>query len=203
MVFSTYVEVILARWTLSVTIVSFLHVCGGDPDWRIWCFCNVWFSPRMWRWSSSNLNHQFHQLVFSTYVEVILINPANSAISRGFLHVCGGDPIYLPCYQACILFSPRMWRWSSFRLLGCEWFVVFSTYVEVIPTNESEVLAAGSFLHVCGGDPSKIPFHKLCLAFSPRMWRWSLYDTSWIFPAMVFSTYVEVILRNWHIEAIS
>ena len=50
-VFSTYVEVILTSKWLSVTGVSFLHVCGGDPTATLTAVSGYKFSPRMWRWS--------------------------------------------------------------------------------------------------------------------------------------------------------
>ena len=73
LVFSTYVEVILYKNLKLLERPSFLHVCGGDPNVPVTNMVSHWFSPRMWRWSrhySSNL-HQY--MVFSTYVEVILV----------------------------------------------------------------------------------------------------------------------------------
>ena len=71
-VFSTYVEVILILRTLVIHMMSFLHVCGGDPDIKL------------------GENHDF--VVFSTYVEVILMSSSGLETIVSFLHVCGGDP---------------------------------------------------------------------------------------------------------------
>ena len=49
-------------------------------------------------------------LVFSTYVEVILTSDKNTLINLRFLHVCGGDPKDEADFIRCVAFSPRMWR---------------------------------------------------------------------------------------------
>ena len=51
-VFSTYVEVIPPVQNFTPTLISILHVCGGDPQ----------FDHNVYKWKE----------VFSTYVEVIL-----------------------------------------------------------------------------------------------------------------------------------
>ena len=89
-VFSTYVEVILAKKIVWHGTFSFLHVCGGDPDKE---------------------NHVDPDVaVFSTYVEVILVYVTFPDASPCFLHVCGGDPNckYVSAFRPW--FSPRMWR---------------------------------------------------------------------------------------------
>ena len=48
--------------------------------------------------------------VFSTYVEVILRRITRVNRSKGFLHVCGGDPTCVPVNSSKNEFSPRMWR---------------------------------------------------------------------------------------------
>ena len=70
-VFSTYVEVIL-RWSRNDWPCSgILHVCGGDPKYGVVPCNETMYSPRMWRWSSTNLREKINEKVFSTYVEVI------------------------------------------------------------------------------------------------------------------------------------
>ena len=49
-------------------------------------------------------------VVFSTYVEVILIIAKLLIFSSGFLHVCGGDPKVMQYIYSAGKFSPRMWR---------------------------------------------------------------------------------------------
>ena len=91
-VFSTYVEVILEWSTRSSQTWSFLHVCGGDPQCKAKTTKLDSFSPRMWRWSYTNLKLLEWPCVFSTYVEVI--------------------PDVLRLVFVIKVFSPRMWRWS-------------------------------------------------------------------------------------------
>ena len=50
------------------------------------------------------------QHVFSTYVEVILLNSTNFNVIPGILHVCGGDPNDLNFKKYNGEYSPRMWR---------------------------------------------------------------------------------------------
>ena len=127
----------------------------------------------MWRWSWFRLLDLAVDSVFSTYVEVILLHDFYKSIHLSILHVCGGDPILLLELICCLLYSPRMWRWSySWR----KW--------------KTETI---SILHVCGGDPSMLLSGCKNIEYSPRMWRWS---PSWkitISKILVFSTYVEVI----------
>ena len=67
------------------------------------------------------------------------------------LHVCGGDPARV--------------------LDGFTPFVVFSTYVEVIPKSIKAGAKIFSILHVCGGDPILHVDDAVKQAYSPRMWR--------------------------------
>ena len=72
-VFSTYVEVILKAMQQSQQMQSILHVCGGDPNWRVehrrWCR----YSPRMWRWSLRGIDQKETITVFSTHVESVTV----------------------------------------------------------------------------------------------------------------------------------
>ena len=92
-------------------------------------------------------------IVFSTYVEVILNILGIVHAHSSFLHVCGGDP-------ELVAQANRAAR-------------VFSTYVEVILPSSVAVLSGIGFLHVCGGDPSSWNNLIASELFSPRMWRWS------------------------------
>ena len=89
-----------------------------------------------------------------------------------------------------------MWRWSwhSVRRKINGW--VFSTYVEVIPHNFRRWTHKCCVLHVCGGDPHLGIRDADSLKCSPRMWRWSLPLQQCSKQMLVFSTYVEVILRE-------
>ena len=93
----------------------------------------------------------------------------------------------------CLLYSPRMWRWSQKENYQPWCGSVFSTYVEVILVRNPTEITSWSILHVCGGDPNRIVIFFCCFRYSPRMWRWS-FDLWPYFPCWpVFSTYVEVI----------
>ena len=70
---------------------------------------------------------------------------------KSILHVCGGDPTY---DANDVYFS-----------------VVFSTYVEVIPSIFHEAGSQNCILHVCGGDPFIQRWIWLKQKYSPRMWR--------------------------------
>ena len=91
-VFSTYVEVIPLLPSLPSALLSFLHVCGGDPALTARIFFSAPFSPRMWRWSWRTRYKNEWAGVFSTYVEVIPVKILTIWMIQSFLHVCGGDP---------------------------------------------------------------------------------------------------------------
>ena len=152
------------------------------------------YSPRMWRWSSRS--RLFHRciLVFSTYVEVILIIVIFGYELACILHVCGGDPVTSIWSAPVTLYSPRMWRWSFLLWYGGNWHSVFSTYVEVILSRAKENDDKMCILHVCGGDPRSNVLTLVIIWYSPRMWRWSFHVVVLSNSLSVFSTYVEVIL---------
>ena len=117
-------------------------------------------------------------------------------ITVGVLHVCGGDPAksyYLQIFKEC---SPRMWRWSLKQPLHLPLCLVFSTYVEVILYLKCGDRIYLGVLHVCGGDPTAFKSRLSIWWCSPRMWRWSCSNPLVSFAVEVFSTYVEVFLKN-------
>ena len=77
------------------------------------------------------------------------------------------------CYIGiCLVYSPRVWRWSCF-----DWRIelqdlVFSTCVEVIPITKHSEAVTPSILHVCGGDPVSTYLAFSWFKYSPRMWRY-------------------------------
>ena len=86
------------RWSLARFIDSslkgcILHVCGGDPFNFVNYKSDETYSPRMWRWSYIYLVNFLGLHVFSTYVEVILIESVKTSFPSCILHVCGGDPV--------------------------------------------------------------------------------------------------------------
>ena len=107
----------------------------------------------MWRWSCNLQLSIWYHLVFSTYVEVILMDWLTQNVFPWF--------------------SPRMWRWSSCFAEYCLHPCVFSTYVEVILNSAVVKIKEKGFLHVCGGDPHSTNIRDGHKWFSPRMWRWS------------------------------
>ena len=169
----------------------------------------------MWRWSCGGSKTIRSNVVFSTYVEVILEPTGFQHNPWSILHVCGGDPKRVIATQTDIQYSPRMWRWSCINAKTLALTNVFSPYVEVIPTQSGMRITKSCILHVCGGDPGSLVAFEPGYKYSPRMWRWSrpqrklcclygsilhvcggdpkirdLEDNNYV----VFSTYVEVIL---------
>ena len=166
-------EVILWIALCADSKLCILHVCGGDPEAQSLVCWFGRYSPRMWRWSYHHCAFLRSCRVFSTYVEVIPASMVPALIASGILHVCGGDPFTVFFHQHTSKYSPRMWRWSFFLSWDSKKWSVFSTYVEVIPSNGLKCINWASILHVCGGDPtSPLPLKYMC-PYSPRMWRWS------------------------------
>ena len=151
------------------------------------------YSPRMWRWSLDAMNLHVGLPVFSTYVEVIPTSLNVNKFEPSILHVCGGDPFSSLLNHRINLYSPRMWRWSRLYFALSLAFLVFSTYVEVIPLCGLSSIMLLGILHVCGGDPIGDDDVQLPLLYSPRMWRWSHPPVKHRWRYLVFSTYVEVI----------
>ena len=142
-VFSTYVEVILQSYRRIPFAVSVLHVCGGDPRvvWSSVLRCRC--SPRMWRWSRKANSDAEIDIVFSTYVEVILFWILFSTSGSCVLHVCGGDPSFRKQGHQAVVCSPRMWRWSYPQFSYRSMKIVFSTYVEVILEFRDSLILSG------------------------------------------------------------
>ena len=72
-VFSTYVEMILWQALADFFNVCILHVCGDDPTSATFWTFEIKYSPRMWRWSLTLPFAIDVSSVFSTYVEMILL----------------------------------------------------------------------------------------------------------------------------------
>ena len=169
----------------------------------------------MWRWSQLSSPRISQTVVFSTYVEVILIFKMRcssiivfstyvevilsqwicGADSSSILHVCGGDPVVGVPWLSRNSYSPRMWRWSYAATQCFLKWLVFSTYVEVILYPSTGHGKNVGILHVCGGDPKSGDRRFLSIKYSPRMWRWSRDQRHLFHGQRVFSTYVEVILK--------
>ena len=174
--------------------VGILHVCGGHPKRTGVLVGGHQYSPRMWR-SSHSLQNCFQvNLVFSTYVEVILCWLATTIDFSGILHVCGGHPFCCWIWNCLCWYSPRMWRSSCHRIKAFRFYSVFSTYVEVIPLPTWLGFAWVSILHVCGGHPVLAFLSHEFTRYSPRMWRSSQFRYHFLTIKIVFSTSVEVIL---------
>ena len=112
LVFSTCVEVILIGRIQGFVHVGILHVCGGDPICFTWSNRANQYSPRVWRWSYVGISKKRFLGVFSTCVEVILVQIVTSINTNGILHVCGGDPDTDTTAGGFAGYSPRVWRWS-------------------------------------------------------------------------------------------
>ena len=216
-VFSTYVEVILSA-ALDMTISNgILHVCGGDPASCLLPLKHRKYSPRMWRWSSYVCPCLSLCRVFSTYVEVIPSTGLVPKVISSILHVCGGDPYWakrdkaeravFSTYVEVILTEQKLNQFQTCILHVCGGdpvsarqmnppLKVFSTYVEVILLHNGAGTAIVRILHVCGGDPVGSTTKKISGMYSPRMWRWSSTNKTVESLSQVFSTYVEVILKN-------
>ena len=149
-------EVILVRLMFLKPTKSILHVCGGDPIPFNFIKAIKLYSPRMWRWSWRDAKVSIPNEVFSTYVEVILCIFLSGFLINCILHVCGGDPRTGDLFISSLLYSPRMWRWSSSNADNRFLRSVFSTYVEVIPSFTVPDPAQTGILHVCGGDPQAL-----------------------------------------------
>ena len=150
------------------------------------------FSPRMWRCFPLVINQIVSTEIFSTYVEVFLIQRIDKNAKSYFLHVCGGvSQLFSTAKRSC-RFSPRMWRCFCSKGFCRFKTCIFSTYVEVFLQRFSRCLCRLDFLHVCGGVSTLIGGYADETLFSPRMWGCFQVSLSASDANAIFSTYVEV-----------
>ena len=174
----------------------FLHVCGGVSSGYLVPFYVDEFSPRMWRCFYKRYRTLYEAKIFSTYVEVFLSRKRRRISRRDFLHVCGGVSYCLLCKVCFKKFSPRMWRCFFIQEDPPLERVIFSTYVEVFLDSCNARLRCADFLHVCGGVSRLEKMLRTFMAFSPRMWRCFLIRSTCLILKCIFSTYVEVFLKQ-------
>ena len=124
----------------------------------------------MWRWSFLLAYILHYQLVFSTYVEMILRKCHYTSCLSCILHVCGDDPFCFSHCEVSAQYSPRMWRWSQDNDYHLMQAWVFSTYVEMILTVRLIKALTKCILHVCGDDPRWKNGNYAKWLYSPRMW---------------------------------
>ena len=99
----------------------------------------------------------------------------------------------------CLLYSPRMWRWSCSQLRIADRALVFSTYVEVILHLVLAPLNCDCILHVCGSDPTKSRYY-----FNP----WSILhtcegDPNWFSGCsygLRYSPHMLNLLLSWNVQ---
>ena len=217
-VFSTSVEVFLSLWVRPRSAISLLHVRGGVSNKRQGGSHERRSSPRPWRCFQLNKILAVNAAVFSTSVEVFLhqvfcagrlfsssprpwrcflrLSVSRSTV-MGLLHVRGGVSKRTAIESTTQLSSPRPWRcfhhwYRAWRLVR-----VFSTSVEVFLNGKSGMAKTYSLLHVRGGVSGVDLSRAFGLQSSPRPWRCFLHPRAGRHRWLVFSTSVEVFLRNW------
>ena len=128
-------------------------------------------SPRPWRCFHQNDCEEFPCIVFSTSVEVFPPTRTPMASSCGLLHVRGGVSGDTDKGQIITKSSPRPWR--CFQGGSHErWRKrVFSTSVEVFPSNSMKSSLSSSLLHVRGGVSRHHESERPQGWSSPRPWR--------------------------------
>ena len=195
-VFSTHVEVFPKCTIFETKQNRFLHARGGVSTVLLWVLCLSWFSPRTWRcFRCYGLCEGLYQ-VFSTHVEVFPEDKKFLTSKVSFLHARGGVSRLRTLNCLTVKFSPRTWRCFRHRLLCLHRQGVFSTHVEVFLLADYDSNGAWCFLHARGGVSFIFDIGCFNLGFSPRTWR--------CFPSRnrpqghdrVFSTHVEVFLRD-------
>ena len=151
MVFSTSVEVFPFPQWFHVARFGLLHVRGGvstgDRDSRP----QYRSSPRPWRCFSALDDAQESVFVFSTSVEVFPSAARHFAALRCLLHVRGGVSGDQRSGPTANTSSPHPWRCFFARGLSKIDRSVFSTSVEVFPTNQNPRRRNCGLLHVRGG----------------------------------------------------
>ena len=153
-------------------------------------------SPRSWRCFSFCHRYALAQLVFSTLVEVFRAVRMEHKARQGLLHARGGVSIFIRHFCFHTMSSPRSWRCFLTNVLLVHSKSVFSTLVEVFLWNLSLLGWKRSLLHARGGVSLQSNPTLALRPSSPRSWRCFLGRYRRGLWRLVFSTLVEVFLRN-------
>ena len=191
-VFSTSVEVFPWLSPFSLVCRGLLHVRGGVSVISGASSVPERSSPRPWRCFRNQRCFVRTRTVFSTSVEVFLVDPPKMELERRLLHVRGGVSGYFSSRYFTILSSPRPWRCFSCRERVPTRDRVFSTSVEVFPRLSRPRSWTASLLHVRGGVSAQMMEFNAQQRSSPRPWRCFLQHAEHGGKREVFSTSVEV-----------
>ena len=134
-VFSTPVEVFLGaphRWWGGWRL---LHARGGVSRSVGDIHAASSSSPRPWRCFPAYQQPHIMNLVFSTPVEVFLAEVVPTMALGRLLHARGGVSDQFVLNLGAVLSSPRPWRCFPVKLLSLCTAKVFSTPVEVFPSD--------------------------------------------------------------------
>ena len=176
--------------------LSLLHVRGGvSCVLRISRICRR-SSPRPWRCFQGPQVFSRDFVVFSTSVEVFLPRQAIRRTGKSLLHVRGGVSFIRILNEPRSTSSPRPWRCFSLDFTACVLQKVFSTSVEVFPHVTGNLAREVGLLHVRGGVSYSLRNQIIGIRSSPRPWRCFCSDCSVARSVRVFSTSVEVFLRE-------
>ena len=138
-VFSTSVEVFLARAKLANDNACLLHVRGGVSPICFLAITTAQSSPRPWRCFQRNRPQDCRaQRVFSTSVEVFLCGQKEEEYAVCLLHVRGGVSYRTSQRIYMDRSSPRPWRCFLYSRGRCSSTKVFSTSVEVFPSSSEK-----------------------------------------------------------------
>ena len=149
-VFSTHVEMFPKSSRQTKRRSGFLHACGDVSQQHHHPERQREFSPRMWRCFLCRRIYSEKVIVFSTHVEMFLIQAVILSMLVCFLHACGDVSIRLEALCLLLQFSPRMWRCFLLQRRQGGPCDVFSTHVEMFPQNRLMRLQNLRFLHACG-----------------------------------------------------
>ena len=170
-VFSTPVEVFLRIMFSGLFSMSLLHARGGVSRCRCGSWTSPWSSPRPWRCFLRPECSSPRQRVFSTPVEVFLLQLEHHHICNRLLHARGGVSAIRYMSAAANASSPRPWR-CFFRSGSIGHPVtVFSTPVEVFLFRKCAYQRRSGLLHARGGVSVGHQSRNARLRSSPRPWR--------------------------------
>ena len=148
----------------------------------------------MWGWSPRKEAGHNAQLVFPTYVGLILGFYSLCLNGLCIPHVCGVDPNTMYSWRVPVEYSPRMWGWSCTCWDHAKRNGVFPTYVGLILPYSFLNFSQECIPHVCGVDPTDRCHSQDQKQYSPRMWGWSCLQRAGGHGNEVFPTYVGLIL---------
>ncbi len=164
------------------------HGCGDGPGTASASRPTASCSPRVWGWTELAVMAHRDVLVFPTGVGMDRCPGSTCPTPASVPHGCGDGPTP-PGFQVDVkTCSPRVWGWTDTLDKSAREAAVFPTGVGMDRLPLIRLTGRTSVPHGCGDGPSWSACRPPATWCSPRVWGWTSWMSSEIFPPNVFPT---------------